>query len=204
VAHAVVRVAKTALGHPALLVLAAAAFVALAVFTVPFPVVIAVAAGIGWGLGRWVPETMRTAGGNGTGNDGPAARRDAADGDRCPVPLGQAAPPSDRRAVLARRVRLLVAATITYNVIEAAVALTAGVRASSTALIGFGLDSVIEVSSAAALAWQFAGRDPEARERIALRAIATSFFALAAYISVDALRTLLGAGQAEHSRPVWS
>ena len=48
-------------------------------------------------------------------------------------------------------------------------ALTAGVQASSTALIGFGLDSVIEVSSAAAVAWQFAGRDPEARERTALR-----------------------------------
>ena len=56
---------------------------------------------------------------------------------------------------------LLVAATITYNVIEAIVALTAGTLASSTALIGFGLDSVIEVSSAAAVAWQFSARDPE-------------------------------------------
>ena len=61
-----------------------------------------------------------------------------------------------RQAVLRRRIRLLVAATITYNVIEAVVALVAGTVASSVALIGFGLDSVIEVSSAAAVAWQFA------------------------------------------------
>ena len=59
-----------------------------------------------------------------------------------------------RRATLQRRIRLLVAATITYNVVEAVVALVAGTVASSVALIGFGLDSVIEVSSAAAVAWQ--------------------------------------------------
>ncbi|WP_081793566.1 cation transporter [Intrasporangium chromatireducens] len=104
-----------------------------------------------------------------------------------------------RRAVLARRVRLLVAATITYNVIEAVIALWAGRAASSTALIGFGLDSVIEVSSAAAVAWQFSGRDPEAREKVALRVIAWSFFALAAYVTVEAVRSLVGAGEAEHS-----
>ena len=62
---------------------------------------------------------------------------------------------------LPRRIRLLVAATITYNVIEAVVAITAGTAASSTALIGFGLDSVIEVASAAAVAWQFSAADPE-------------------------------------------
>jgi hypothetical protein len=56
---------------------------------------------------------------------------------------------------------MFVAATITYNVIEAIVASTAGTLASSTALIGFGLDSVIEVSSAAAVAWQFSGADIE-------------------------------------------
>lgn len=104
-----------------------------------------------------------------------------------------------RRAVLARRIRLLVAATITYNVIEAVVALWAGRAASSTALIGFGLDSVIEVSSAAAVAWQFSGRDPEAREKVALRIIACSFFALAAYVTVESLRALFGSDEAEHS-----
>ncbi len=104
-----------------------------------------------------------------------------------------------RRAVLARRIRLLVAATITYNVVEAAVALAAGTAASSIALIGFGLDSVIEVSSAAAVAWQFAGADPQRRERAALKVIACSFFALAAYVTVDAVRSLVGGGEAERS-----
>ena len=112
------------------------------------------------------------------------------------APNGRAAA---RRALLTRRIQLFVAATITYNVIEAVVALTAGVSASSSALIGFGLDSVIEVSSALAVAWQFAGPDPEARERVALKVIGGSFFALAAFVTVDAVRSLLGAGEAEHS-----
>ncbi|SFM44597.1 Cation efflux family protein [Saccharopolyspora antimicrobica] len=101
--------------------------------------------------------------------------------------------------MLTRRVRLLVAATITYNIIEAVVAIAAGSVASSTALIGFGLDSVIEVASAAAVAWQFSGADPEARERTALKVIAVSFFALAAYVTVESVRSLLGAESADHS-----
>jgi divalent metal cation (Fe/Co/Zn/Cd) transporter len=105
----------------------------------------------------------------------------------------------DRRAVLRRRIRLLVTATIAYNVVEAIVAIAAGTIASSIALIGFGLDSVIEVSSAAAVAWQFAGPDHERREKVALRVIAGSFFALAAYVTVEALRTLIGGHQPEHS-----
>jgi divalent metal cation (Fe/Co/Zn/Cd) transporter len=105
----------------------------------------------------------------------------------------------DRRLRLARTIRLLVAATITYNVVEAVVAITAGALASSTALIGFGLDSVIEVSSAAAVAWQFAGPDHAKRERTALRIIAVSFFALAGYVTVESARALLGADRAEHS-----
>ncbi|MFF5296151.1 cation transporter [Paractinoplanes globisporus] len=108
-------------------------------------------------------------------------------------------PPARRRAVLMRRVRWLVAATITYNVVEAVVAITAGTVASSTALVGFGLDSVIEVSSAAAVAWQFSGPDHERRERTALRIIAVSFFALAAYVSVESVRALLGGEHAGHA-----
>lgn len=104
-----------------------------------------------------------------------------------------------RRAALARRVRLLVAATIAYNLIEAVVAITAGMIASSTALIGFGLDSVVEVSSAAAVAWQFTSPDHNMREPIAVRIIAVSFFALAAYVTVEAVRALLGDSQAGHS-----
>ncbi|NUP80554.1 MAG: cation transporter [Nonomuraea sp.] len=110
-------------------------------------------------------------------------------------------PPPARRGVLRRRVRLLVAATIAYNVIEAVVAITAGSMASSAALIGFGLDSIVEVASAAAVAWQFAAADHERRERSALRVIAISFFALAAYVTFDAVRALLGAGQAVPSTP---
>jgi hypothetical protein len=108
--------------------------------------------------------------------------------------------------VLRRRVRLLVAGAITCNVIEAVVALTAGALASSVALIGFGLDSVIEVSSAAADAWQFAGSDPQRRERTALRVIAPSFFALARLRHRQAVRALLGAGEVERSTVgiVWS
>lgn len=106
---------------------------------------------------------------------------------------------ADRRRLLARRVRLLVTATITYNVIEAVVAIAAGTAASSTALIGFGLDSVIEVASATAVAWQFTGPEPEARERTALRVIALSFFALAGYVTVESVRALLGAEPADHS-----
>ncbi|MBP2706169.1 cation transporter [Microbispora sp. RL4-1S] len=109
-----------------------------------------------------------------------------------------------RRTVLVRRIRLLVTATIGYNVVEAIVGITLGVHASSTALIGFGLDSVIEVSSAAAVAWQFSAgthETREAREKIALRVIAFSFFALAAYVAVEAVRALAGGGEAEPSRP---
>ena len=101
--------------------------------------------------------------------------------------------------MLSRRIRFLVAVTIAYNVIEAVVAISAGTVASSSALVGFGLDSVIEVASAVAVAWQFAGPDHEARERTALRVIALSFFALAAYVGVDAVWSLFGGGEAQHS-----
>jgi divalent metal cation (Fe/Co/Zn/Cd) transporter len=104
-----------------------------------------------------------------------------------------------RRTTLQRRIRLLVTATITYNVLEAVVALAEGTRVSSSALIGFGLDSVVEISSAAAVAWQFSAKDPETREKAALRFIAFSFFALAAYVSVDAILSLLGVGEARPS-----
>jgi divalent metal cation (Fe/Co/Zn/Cd) transporter len=106
-----------------------------------------------------------------------------------------------RRTLLQRRVRRLVAATITYNVAEAAVAVTAGIGASSVALVGFGLDSTIEVASAAAVAWQFTATDPERRERTALRVIAVSFFALAAYVTFEGARTLATGVDADQSTP---
>ena len=97
-----------------------------------------------------------------------------------------------RRAMLHRRVRFIVGFTITYNVIEAIVAVWAGVLASSAALIGFGLDSVVEVLSAAAVTWQFTRKDPERWETVTVKAIGIAFFALAAYVSSDAVRALVG------------
>lgn len=104
-----------------------------------------------------------------------------------------------RRAVLARRVRLLVAATIGYKAVAAAIAIPAGEFASSTALLSFGLDSVIEVGSAAAVAWQFAGADHDRREQTALRLIAASFFAMAGYVGVESALALVGGEVADHS-----
>ncbi len=105
----------------------------------------------------------------------------------------------DRRAVLNRRIRWIVAGTISYNVIEAVIAIAAGTIASSSALIAFGLDSVVEVLSAAAVAWQFAAPDPHKREHLAMRLIAVSFFGLALFVTIDAVRTLAGAAEPEHS-----
>ncbi|GAA1709324.1 MULTISPECIES: cation transporter [Isoptericola] len=105
----------------------------------------------------------------------------------------------ERRKRLHRRVRFIVAFTITYNVIEAVIAITAGAQASSAALIGFGLDSVIEVASAAAVAWQFTRKDPERWEKATVRAIAIAFFALAAYVTVDAILSLTGQADVDHS-----
>jgi divalent metal cation (Fe/Co/Zn/Cd) transporter len=106
---------------------------------------------------------------------------------------------TSRRDTLRRRIRWIVAGTIAYNVVEAIIALAAGSVASSAALIGFGLDSIVEVLSAAAVAWQFAAPDPERREKTALRVIAVSFFGLAAYVSVDAVISLVGMREADHS-----
>lgn len=97
-----------------------------------------------------------------------------------------------RRAMLHRRVRFIVGFTITYNVIEAIVAVWAGVLASSAALIGFGLDSVVEVLSAAAVTWQFTRKDPERWETVTVKVIGIAFFALAAYVSIDAVLALVG------------
>ncbi|WP_200207768.1 cation diffusion facilitator family transporter [Micromonospora coerulea] len=105
----------------------------------------------------------------------------------------------ERRAVLSRRSLWLAYATAGYNLLEGLVAIAAGAAASSTALIGFGLDSFVEVSSAAVLIWQFRSRVPEDRERLALRLIGLSFFALAAWVTFDAVRSLLAGGDADAS-----
>ncbi|WP_029068402.1 cation transporter [Jonesia quinghaiensis] len=104
-----------------------------------------------------------------------------------------------RRQRLHRNVRIIVAITISYNIIEAVIALWAGTLASSTALIGFGLDSVIEVSSALAVAWQFTRKNPERWERATTRVIAIAFFALAAYVIVDTALSVATGFHVEHS-----
>jgi len=102
---------------------------------------------------------------------------------------------ASRRAVLNRRSLLLAYATAGYNLLEGLVAVTAGAVAGSSALVGFGLDSFAEVSSALVVIWQFRSRMPEARERLALRLIAVSFFALAGWVAFSAVRSLLGPGE---------
>lgn len=113
--------------------------------------------------------------------------------------VGSVALDPTRRRLLQRRIRLIVAATISYNVVEAVIALAAGTAASSAALVAFGLDSIVEVLSAVAVAWQFTAADPERRERTALRVIAVSFFGLAAFVSVDAILSLAGLRDPESS-----
>jgi divalent metal cation (Fe/Co/Zn/Cd) transporter len=98
---------------------------------------------------------------------------------------------AEQRRRLGRRAQLLALASVAYNVVEAAVAIGAGLVAGSVALVGFGLDSVVEVSSGLIILWQFRHRMPESRERQALRLMALSFFALAAYVACESVRALV-------------
>ncbi|WP_426172064.1 cation diffusion facilitator family transporter [Microbacterium sp. DWRC1-3] len=106
---------------------------------------------------------------------------------------------ASRRDILHRRIRLIIGVTIGYNLIEAVIAIGAGSVASSAALIGFGLDSTIEVLSAAAVAWQFTRRDPERWEKPTLRVIAVAFFALAIYVTTTSVTALVTTERPEHS-----
>ncbi len=106
--------------------------------------------------------------------------------------------PAERRR-LGRRAQLLAGASVSYNLLEAVVAISAGVVAGSVALVGFGLDSVVESFSGIVILWQFRHRLPETRERQALRLIAISFFALAAYVTAESLHSLLGSGDPQPS-----
>lgn len=108
-------------------------------------------------------------------------------------------PTTERRAVLGRRAQLLAGASVLYNVIEAVVAISAGAIASSIALVGFGLDSLVEMASGLVILWQFRAALPESRERQALRLIAISFFALAGYVGFESVRSLVSAEGADHS-----
>jgi hypothetical protein len=103
------------------------------------------------------------------------------------------------RLRLGRRAQLLAGVSVAYNIAEAIVAIAAGLVAGSVALVGFGLDSTVEVSSGLIILWQFRHRLPETRERQALRLMALSFFALAAYVTVESVRALATGHQPESS-----
>jgi divalent metal cation (Fe/Co/Zn/Cd) transporter len=97
-----------------------------------------------------------------------------------------------------RRAFVLEYVTIAYNLFEAVVAVSAGIVAGSIALVGFGLDSLIEVFAASVVVWEFRGAGKE-RELRALRLIGASFFVLAAYVTVEAIRDLLVDAKASES-----
>jgi divalent metal cation (Fe/Co/Zn/Cd) transporter len=98
-------------------------------------------------------------------------------------------------ARLRRRGFALEYASMAWMTAEAAVAVTAGVLASSVALVGFGLDSVIEFFAAAVVVWQLRGEGEE-RETRAVRLIGVTFFALALYLAIEGFRDLV-----THARP---
>lgn len=98
------------------------------------------------------------------------------------------------RAKDVRRGRWLEYLTVGWNSLEGIIAIGAGLVAGSVALIGFGLDSVIEVTSGAALLWRLHADAPERRERaeqVSLKIVGASFLALAAYVAFDAAKSLI-------------
>lgn len=101
-----------------------------------------------------------------------------------------------RARTTALRLALLV---LVWDVLEGVVAVSAGIAAGSTALIGFGLDSGIEVFAAAIVLWQLTRGGSERGQARALRLMAGTFLVLAVYVAIEATRALLGAGEAEAS-----
>jgi cation diffusion facilitator family transporter len=114
---------------------------------------------------------------------------------------------SPEKKRVARTALWLVGATLAYNVVEAVVAVWAGTEAGSIALLGFGLDSLIEIAAAAFMLWrlslEFANADEERIERAERRVhrvVGITFLALAAYVLVESILTLVSADRPESSR----
>jgi divalent metal cation (Fe/Co/Zn/Cd) transporter len=101
----------------------------------------------------------------------------------------------ERRASILRRGRRLEYFTIAYNSLEGLISVMLGVMAGSIALVGFGIDSGIEVTSGAALLWRLHGDKDDARserkERITLQIVGVCFLVLAAYVGYEAVASLL-------------
>ena len=118
-----------------------------------------------------------------------------------PVVVHGPAPGTDERARLQRRARRLAWGGNIWHVAEFVIAVAAGVSASSIALVGFGIDSLIEVLAGSVVVWLFTGRrlDSKSAERRAQQVIAVSFFLLAAYVGVESIRTLAGSSHPDAS-----
>ena len=134
---------------------------------------------------------------------GDAAKLDAcSDGCGCQSTPVAAADPRLRRWVW-----WLTALTVGWNSLEAIVAIAGGLIAGSIALVGFGLDSMVEVGSALVIVWRLScrGTESEADERIerrAVRLITVTFFAIAVYVVYDSATKLLGKDDERHSSPI--
>jgi divalent metal cation (Fe/Co/Zn/Cd) transporter len=108
----------------------------------------------------------------------------------------------ERYGELARRVRLLSWLSLAWMTVEGAVAITAGVAASSIALVGFGLDSVIEGVASLIIVWRFSGNRvfSHAAEQRAQRLVAVQFFLLAPYVGYESIKAL---ATGEHAQASW-
>lgn len=111
-----------------------------------------------------------------------------------PIVIRSAPADAGDRARLQRRARRLAWGGNAWHLIEFAIAVGAGISASSIALVGFGIDSLIEVLAGSVVVWLFTGRriHSETAERRAQQVIAASFLLLAAYIAIESIRTLAG------------
>lgn len=117
-----------------------------------------------------------------------------------PLPLVQAG--GSTRSHLVRRAKALSLLSIGWMTVEAALGIIAAVIAGSVALLGFGLDSLIELASASTILWLFTGsrRGSDAAERRAQQLVAACFVALALYMAFDAIHTL---ASPSHPRTSW-
>ena len=111
------------------------------------------------------------------------------------IPVHADPVPRADRAAAVERATVLNRVTLSYNVVEAVIALAVGFAAGSISLIGFGLDSVVEVSASLIVTWRLAaerrGGCTQDTDRRATQAIAISFFALAGYVGLDAISRLV-------------
>jgi divalent metal cation (Fe/Co/Zn/Cd) transporter len=118
-----------------------------------------------------------------------------------PVPIIE--PINGERNGLVRRARTLSMLSIGWMTVEAGVAIAAALAAGSVALLGFGLDSLIELASASTILWLYTGsrEGSAAAERSAQQVVAVCFAALALYLAFDAITTLAGGSHPDVSWP---